>query len=80
MAAQWRAYSASMDTPQLPDEDVEDLERQHDVATRRRERGQGMVEYAFILILVAVVALVAVQALGHTTQNLYSNISNGLNP
>jgi len=47
--------------------------------TRRGERGQGMVEYAFILILVAIVVLVALQVLGHTTNNLYSNIANGLN-
>ena len=45
---------------------------------RESERGQGMVEYAFIITLIAVVVLIALQVLGHTTQNLYSNISNGL--
>jgi Flp pilus assembly pilin Flp len=48
-------------------------------ASRRDERGQGMVEYAFILILIAIAVLVALQVLGHTTNNLYSNIANGLN-
>jgi pilus assembly protein Flp/PilA len=46
---------------------------------RQDEKGQGMVEYAFILVLIAIVVLIALQVLGHTTQNLYSNISNGLN-
>ena len=44
----------------------------------RRQRGQGMVEYAFILMLVAIVILIALQVLGGTTNHLYSNISNGL--
>jgi pilus assembly protein Flp/PilA len=46
--------------------------------TRRDERGQGMVEYAFILVLVAMVVLVSVVVLGKQTSNLYSNISSGL--
>ena len=47
---------------------------------RRGERGQGMVESAFILVLVALVVLVSVVVLGKTTSNLYSNISSGLGP
>lgn len=47
--------------------------------TRRDdERGQGMVEYAFILVLVAMVVLLLVIALGKQTVNLYSNISSGI--
>jgi pilus assembly protein Flp/PilA len=42
------------------------------------EAGQGMVEYAFIIALIAIVVVLAVQLLGHTTYNLYSNVSNGL--
>jgi pilus assembly protein Flp/PilA len=49
-------------------------------ATHRDERGQGMVEYAFILVLVAMVVLVSVVVLGKQTSNLYSNISSGLGP
>ena len=41
------------------------------------EVGQGMVEYAFILMLVFLAVLLSVQVLGHQTQHLYSNISNG---
>ncbi len=48
--------------------------------TRRSERGQGMVEYAFILLLVAMVVLISVVVLGARTSNLYSNISSGLGP
>ncbi|HWF57700.1 MAG TPA: Flp family type IVb pilin [Candidatus Dormibacteraeota bacterium] len=48
------------------------------MARRRGQRGQGMVEYAFILVLVAVVVLVSVMVLGKTTGNLYSNVSTGL--
>lgn len=45
---------------------------------RTGERGQGMVEYAFILVLVAVVLIVIVTVIGKQTSNMYSNISNGL--
>jgi Flp pilus assembly pilin Flp len=42
------------------------------------ERGQGLVEYGFILVLIAVFVILSVQLLGHQTNNLYSNIANGL--
>lgn len=42
------------------------------------EAGQGMVEYALIVVLVAVGALIALQVLGHATTNLYSNIQTSL--
>lgn len=42
--------------------------------SRRRERGQGMVEYALVLVLVAVVAIVALSALGNATQRVYGVI------
>jgi Flp pilus assembly pilin Flp len=45
---------------------------------RRGERGQGLVEYAFIVMLIATALLVAVQLLGGHTATLYTNISNGL--
>ena len=49
-----------------------------DAFDRAGERGQGMVEYAFILELVALVVIVSLMVLGHTTSNLYSNVSSGL--
>jgi Flp pilus assembly pilin Flp len=48
--------------------------------TERRadERGQGVIEYAFILILIAITLIIALQTLGHQTTNLFSNIQNGI--
>lgn len=66
-----------MDSTPRPVEDNPDQDEQRQ---RRGERGQGLVEYAFILILIAIAALIALQVLGKTTGNLYSNISNGLGP
>ena len=37
-------------------------------------RGQGLVEYAFILIFVVVVVLLLLYVLGPSVGNLYSNI------
>ncbi|HEX6492655.1 MAG TPA: Flp family type IVb pilin [Candidatus Dormibacteraeota bacterium] len=45
---------------------------------RRGERGQGLIEYAFILILIAITLIIALQTLGHQTTNLFSNIQNGI--
>jgi len=49
--------------------------------TRPRERseeGQGMVEYALILVLIAIVVIVVVSTVGKRINNVFSNISNGL--
>jgi len=45
---------------------------------RRGSRGQGMVEYALILLLVAMVIIVIMVVLGHRVGGMYSNISNGI--
>ena len=42
------------------------------------ERGQGMVEYALILVLIAMVVIVVVQVVGQQTNNVFSNVANGL--
>ncbi|HXA27458.1 MAG TPA: hypothetical protein VN193_01815 [Candidatus Angelobacter sp.] len=47
---------------------------------RDPEQGQGMVEYALIIVLVAIGALIALQVVGHATNNLYSNITNTFGP
>jgi pilus assembly protein Flp/PilA len=49
-----------------------------DEQLREPESGQGMIEYALIIILVAIGALIALQVLGHATNNLYSNITHSL--
>jgi len=42
------------------------------------EEGQGMVEYALILVLIAVVVIVILTVVGHQVSNVFSNISSGL--
>ena len=39
-----------------------------------KEKGQGLVEYALILVLVAVVVVVVLALLGDSISNLISNI------
>ncbi len=39
-----------------------------------REEGQGLVEYALILVLVAVVVIVILALLGPSIGNIFSNI------
>ena len=43
------------------------------------EGGQGMVEYALILVLIAVVVIAILIVVGNQVKNVFSNISNGLN-
>ena len=42
------------------------------------ENGQGLVEYAFILVLVAIVVFVALLILGPALGNIFSNINTSL--
>ena len=42
------------------------------------EEGQGMVEYALILVLIAVVVIVILTVVGKQVNNVFSNISSGL--
>jgi pilus assembly protein Flp/PilA len=41
---------------------------------RRSEGGQGLVEYALIMIMVAIVVIVALAVLGPAIGNIFSNI------
>jgi pilus assembly protein Flp/PilA len=43
-----------------------------------QEEGQGMVEYALIVVLIAIVVIVIVSTLGKTVNNVFSNVSHGL--
>ncbi|MFC1959694.1 pilus assembly protein [Chloroflexota bacterium] len=43
-----------------------------------REEGQGLVEYALILVLVAVVVIIILTLLGPQIGNIFSQIVNGL--
>ncbi len=42
------------------------------------EKGQGLVEYALILVLVAVVVIVILALLGPAIGNIFSNIVNSI--
>ncbi len=43
-----------------------------------KEKGQGLVEYALILVLVAIVVIVILAILGPTIGNVFSNIVKAL--
>jgi pilus assembly protein Flp/PilA len=48
------------------------------MAAQSREEGQGMVEYALILVLIALIVIVILTTVGHQVNNVFSNISHGL--
>ena len=43
-----------------------------------KEKGQGLIEYAIILSLVALIVIVVLWLLGPTVDNSYSNINSSL--
>ena len=49
-------------------------------ALRDSEEGQGLVEYALILVLVSVVAIGALAAIGTNVSNVLQTVANHLNP
>jgi pilus assembly protein Flp/PilA len=49
-------------------------------ALRDGEEGQGLVEYALILVLVSVVAIGALAAIGTNVSNVLQTVANHLNP
>ncbi len=44
----------------------------------KRQEGQGLVEYALILVLVAIVVIAILAVLGPQIGNVFSQISSGL--
>ena len=44
-----------------------------------REEGQGLVEYALILVLIAIVVIVILGVLGTQVSNIFSTIADALN-
>lgn len=44
-----------------------------------REEGQGLVEYALILVLIAIVVIIILTVLGTQVSRVFSQISSGLN-
>jgi pilus assembly protein Flp/PilA len=47
-------------------------------STVKREDGQGLVEYALILVLVSIVAIAALAALGTNVKNILQSVANHL--
>jgi pilus assembly protein Flp/PilA len=45
---------------------------------RRNERGQGLTEYALILTLIAIVAIIALVFLGGRVSQILSNVGNSV--
>ena len=43
-----------------------------------KEKGQGLVEYALILVLIAVVVITAVSVLGGTVNDIFDSINTGM--
>ncbi len=43
-----------------------------------REEGQGLVEYALILVVVAIVVIAILALLGPQIANIFSKVTNGL--
>jgi pilus assembly protein Flp/PilA len=43
-----------------------------------REQGQGLVEYALILVMVAIVVLAVLLLIGPQIANVFSRVTNGL--
>ncbi len=43
-----------------------------------KEKGQGLVEYALILVLVAIVVIVALRLLGPTISQIFNDINDAL--
>ena len=55
--------------------------RFQELMARKREdaeEGQGMVEYALILVLIAIVVIVILTVVGNQVKNVFSNISSSL--
>ncbi len=48
------------------------------ICSRRSQSGQGMVEYALILILVSIVAIVLLITMGGQIKDLFSNVVVGV--
>jgi pilus assembly protein Flp/PilA len=46
--------------------------------TLKNEKGQGLVEYALILVLVAIVVIAALMVLGPVIGNTFSSINSSL--
>ena len=44
----------------------------------RNERGQAMIEYALILVLVVIICLIILMIMGNTVKNMFCNVAGSL--
>ncbi len=72
--------SAAIDGGGTPDFDLDEETGSVEARARRLPRGfgQGVVEYALLLVLIAVVVSVVLGTVGHQAQDIFSNLSHGL--
>mgnify|MGYP005821297717 CR=1 FL=1 len=49
-----------------------------DSLKERQEEGQGLIEYALIIVLIAIVVIAALLVLGPTIANVFNRVSNNL--
>ena len=56
------------------------IQRLQELVSRLREEGQGLVEYALIIVLVAIVVIAALTALGGQVQGVFQSITDALQP
>jgi len=49
------------------------------MATLKDEKGQGLVEYALILVLIAIVVIAVLTTLGGKTCNVFSEVASSIN-
>lgn len=49
------------------------------VLSFKGKKGQGLVEYALILVLVAIVVIVILGAMGTSVNSIFSQVNNALN-
>jgi pilus assembly protein Flp/PilA len=45
----------------------------------KKEEGQTLIEYALLVVLIAIIVIVALQALGPTIRSVFQNINANLN-
>lgn len=50
------------------------------IGSVRSEKGQTLVEYALLLVLIAIVVIAIVTAVGRSTCNVYSAVNSALQP
>lgn len=48
--------------------------------TLKGEKGQGLVEYALILVLISIVVIVMLTGVGNSVNNTFSSVNSALQP